>query len=149
MRLPTTPKNGWLLRGTIAAYRSGAKSITQDAIAVGYTPAQAARLAAATPDSTILSTPCVTVYAESQKLYGRVCDVQELAQNKGGGNWILSDEITGSGGGLDNDISLYSFAGYVAYGNGNSVVKWAPNSTVSVGSCRAAATLPRPLAGTA
>jgi hypothetical protein len=134
--VPAIPETGNLVRTIAAAYRSGAKSLEQDALAVGYTRSEAAKLNVVRPDATILSTPCVTVTADSKKISGRSCDEHELAQKESNGHWILSDEVTGSASSTDVNNDLYQFAAYTAYPAGNSIFQWRPNSTQSIGSCK-------------
>jgi hypothetical protein len=60
-----------------------------------------------------------------------------MIQDNGGGNWIIGDEITGSG----NDTgpwgwnTLTNLTAYVNYGSHNTIVQWRPNSAIPEGSC--------------
>ena len=128
------------------AYARSGKSIAQDAMAVGYSAAQArklARQAAGTHARTayspgqIIETPCASVSGDSNNAYGRACDVQKMVQDNGGGNWIVGDETTSSG----NDTgpfrwnTLESLTAYVNYGANNTIVQWKPGSSVPEGNC--------------
>jgi hypothetical protein len=146
VQVPASLRKG-NLRALAAAYAASGKSVYQDALAVGYSPAQAARIAAPTTRTanvvqpmtaagSIISTPCVSTSGDAGNAYGRACDVQKMMQDNGGGNWIVGDEVTGSGNDTDWADSLSGLAAYVNYGSGNTVIKWTPNSTVNAGNCQ-------------
>lgn len=135
------------LAALAAAYALAGKSVVQDAMAVGYTRAEAMNLAAQAPavDSVslayspgqIIQTPCASVSGDGNNAYGRACDIQRMVQDNGGGNWIIADEVTSSG----NDTgpfrwnTLESLTAYVNYGANNTIIKWTPNATITQGNC--------------
>lgn len=132
------------LRALAAAYSRAGKSVIQDAMAVGYTLTQARRIAGRAglrspsySPGQIIQTPCASVSGDSGQAYGRTCDVQKMVQDNGGGNWIIGDEVTGSG----NDTGPYrwntltNLTAYVNYGANNTIVQWTPNSSIYEGSC--------------
>ncbi len=117
-----------------------AGSIVANAIAVGYSVAEADALAMKTgvqPNynvGDIIATPCVSVTGDAGWAWGRACDTQKFLQNNGGGNWILGDAVVGSA----NDTGcwcLSNLTAWVQYGANNSIFNWSPNATVTEGSC--------------
>jgi hypothetical protein len=117
-----------------------ASAIVTNAVAVGFTPTQAQALIPGhgiQPFYTvgqILETPCVSVTGDSGSAWGRACDTQKFVQDNGGANWVVGDQIVGSG----NDpgsAALSNLKAWVSYGPNNSIINWSPNATVSVGGC--------------
>jgi hypothetical protein len=140
VRTPAQSKRGTSLKSLATAYAAAGKSVVQDAMAVGYSSAEAQALAGgvrpAFKPGDIISSPCASVTGDGGDAWGRACDVQKMMQDNGGGNWYVGDQVTGS---ADNSWnSLYDITGLAAdvnYGSGNSIIQWQPNSTVSTGSC--------------
>jgi hypothetical protein len=55
-------------------------------------------------------------------------------QDNGGANWVVGDQIVGSG----NDpgsAALSNLKAWVSYGVNNNIINWSPNATVSTGGC--------------
>jgi hypothetical protein len=122
-----------------AAYAKADRSPAQDALAVGFSPASAAAVAAKPhlvhPMATTIWSGCVSTTGDSGHASGKACDTQALVQDLGGGNWYVSDEVTGSGVDFSGTNHLEAVAGYVNYGSGNSIVQYAPTGSVSFTSC--------------
>jgi hypothetical protein len=122
-----------------------ADTVIPNALAVGFTPAEAQALAhkvdaGVNPQYSvgqIMATPCVSTSGDSGHAWGRACDTQKFMQDNGGGNWIIGDEVVGSG----NDpccgtANLTNLTSWVSYGANNNIFHWSPNATISVGSCQ-------------
>ena len=139
VRTPAQSKQGTSLKSLAAAYAAAGKSVVQDAMAVGYTQAEAEALVGgvhpAYSPGDIISSPCASVTGDGGDAWGRACDVQKMMQDNGGGNWYVGDQVTGSGNDTNGRNSLSGLAADVNYGSGNSIIQWQPNSTVSTGSC--------------
>jgi hypothetical protein len=140
VKLPPLPKSAQLA----AARLRPANSIIPNALAVGFTPAQARAMAKKAQSSTrlmyypgeIIATPCASVSGDSGHAWGHACDTQKFMQDNGGGNWIVGDEVVGSG----NDpccgtANLTNLSSWVSYGANNEIFNWSPNATLSVGGC--------------
>lgn len=119
---------------------SPAGSIVVNAMAVGYSAAEANALAsnggvqANYNVGDIIATPCVSVTGDSGWAWGRACDTQKFLQNNGGGNWILGDAVVGSG--KDSGCwCLSNLTAWVQYGANNTIFSWSPNATVTQGTC--------------
>jgi hypothetical protein len=145
LRAPDLKAKGGSLTQMANAYRDAGKSPAQDALAVGFTSTQAARIAAGTTAAhtvtpmtapgTIIYSGCANYTGDAGNAYGRACDVQKMMQDNGGGDWYVGDQVTGSGNNNDWWNSLTGLAGYVSYGPNNTIVEYAPNGTTSVGNC--------------
>jgi hypothetical protein len=129
-------------RGTKSALPnfSPAGSIVANAMAVGYSAAQARALVMSSriqpnwSPGDVMDTPCAYVSGDGGHAWGRACNTQVFVQDNGGGNWILGDEIVGSG----NDLgfgNLSTLRAWVQYGANNTIFNWSPASTVPEGNC--------------
>jgi hypothetical protein len=120
-------------------------AVVPDALAVGFTPAQATAMVRKAQHTVhpmynvgdIMATPCASVSGDSGRAWGRACDTQKFLQDHGGGNWIIGDEIVGSGNDccISGSANLTALTSWISYGANNSIFNWAPNATISVGSC--------------
>jgi len=121
----------------LSAFRRGPQSIYTDALSTGMSPAQAGSISSQViPSATIENSLCINLSADihSGKAFAteHFCDVQYLDQASGG-NWYLSDTMSGTG--RDTYWELYQEKGANYYGSGNTVVKWDPTGKVSRSSC--------------
>jgi hypothetical protein len=114
-----------------------------DAIAVGYTAAEAQKFVPAVSPmwsrGQIMRHPCASITGDfAGWAWGRACDTQKFVQDNGGGNWIIGDQIVGSGNDpccLFGTGNLEALDSWVVYGANNSIFDWSPNSTVPAGGC--------------
>jgi hypothetical protein len=121
----------------LSAFAGGHRSIYTDALRTGMSPAQARSTTRdVTTRASIYNSFCINLKADihSGVAYAteHFCDVQYLDQANGG-NWYLSDSMSGTG--RDTYWSLYQEKGANYYGSGNSVINWNPTGKVSRGSC--------------
>lgn len=121
----------------LRAFAGGRRSIYADALSTGMSPAQASSTSRnVTPSASIFNSLCINLNADihSGVAYAteHFCDVQYLDQANGG-DWYLSDTMTGTG--RDTYWNLYQEKGANYYGSGNTVINWDPTSRVDRGSC--------------
>jgi hypothetical protein len=128
---PSRPKAQSLAE--LATTPTSAQSIRNDAYAVGYTPAQAARVSPATAGA-IYDGWCVDVYGDSNHAHGHGC-IERIIIQQNGGDWYLGDEISGTGNDTGSSNSLTGFQVRDDYPNGNTIVQYSPSGTVNRSSC--------------
>jgi hypothetical protein len=125
----------------IKAYKSSGRSVYSEAVAVGYSPAEATKLQTnltsgpLIASASIIGSACATVYGDAGSAYGRACVVQYLMQATQGGDWYIGDKITGSGSDSDWLWKLTGLQSWETYGSGNSIIDWSPGSTQFPSSC--------------
>lgn len=123
-----------------------ANSIVPNARAVGFTPAQVRSLVKSADRGIgprykvgdIIATPCASVSGDSGHAWGYACDTQKFLQDNGGGNWIIGDQVVGSGNDpccVSGTANLSRLAAWVSYGSNNNIFSWQPNATVHEGGC--------------
>lgn len=121
----------------LSAFAGGRRSIYTDALSTGMSPAQASSTSRnVTPRASIYNSLCINLNADihSGVAYAteHFCDIQYLDQASGG-NWYLSDTMSGTG--RDTYWKLYQEKGANYYGSGNTVVNLDPTGRVNRGSC--------------
>ncbi|WP_370100437.1 hypothetical protein [Streptacidiphilus sp. MAP12-20] len=133
-------------RAAAFGYMASGASVIANAEAVGFTPAQAAKIAASaapkgrimpldTSVGGIIQSPCASVSGDAGNAWGQTCDIQKMLENDGGGNWYVGDQVTGSGNDPDWYASLSGLAADINYGGGNSMKQWDPSGYRDAGQC--------------
>lgn len=139
----TLPTRGLKPAQMTAGRLRPASSVVPNAVAIGFTPAQVQALIPAHSGiqpqysvGNIIATPCVSVSGDSGYAWGRACDTQKFLQDNGGGNWIVGDQVVGSGNDPGfNTANLTALTAWVSYGANNNIFNWSPNATVTTGGC--------------
>jgi uncharacterized protein GlcG (DUF336 family) len=121
-----------------------ARTVYQDAVAVGYTPSQALKMLQAAHLSLarggiynypILASPCASTTGGGAS--AKSCTLETGMQTPASGNWYLGNQIstTGGEGSPDNFSNLTWLSGWTSYPSGNSTVAWSPQAYTSQSPC--------------